>query len=94
LLFHFARYRHARTERLAFVDQVLAGHSNRDRLQTLKSSRRFEMRALLAAMQRGIALGAVGFEVYTLWKGRRAAIASRRGDSLHQAGEAGPGNVD
>jgi hypothetical protein len=52
------------------------------------------MRALFAAMQFGIALGASAGEVDAGGKRRGAIEASRRGYVLHQARQPGTGYVD
>src|SRR5258708_6454748 len=58
-----ARDGHARLEQLALVGLVLQHDPYWDRLEALKARRRLEVRALLAAVERGVALRAVAFPV-------------------------------
>jgi len=58
-----ARHRDARPEQLAFVGLILEHDPYGDGFQALKASGRLEIRALLAAMQRGAALGTVAAKV-------------------------------
>jgi hypothetical protein len=50
--------------------------------------------ALLAAMQRGITFRASPLKVGPRWKRSRAIVTARGGNTLHQAGEAGPGYLN
>jgi len=52
-----ASHGNARLEQLAFIGLVLGRDSHRHRLQALKPCGRLEIRALLAAMERGPDLG-------------------------------------
>src|SRR5258708_30865991 len=58
-----ARDSHTRLEQLALVGLVLRHDPYGDRLEALKARRRLEVRALLAAVERGVALRAVTFPV-------------------------------
>jgi len=55
--------REPRLEQLALIGEVLTGDANGNRLQALKSCRRLKVGALLAAMQRSIALGTRAAEI-------------------------------
>lgn len=52
------------------------------------------MRALLTAMQSGVALRAVAGEIDAVGEKRGAVVASGRGNGLHQAGKARAGHID
>ena len=65
----------------------------RDRFQALEPGGRLEVGALFAAMQRGIALRAIPAEVDAVSELRRAVVAARRGNRLHQPGKAWAGYV-
>ena len=54
---------YARFEKLAFIGLILASDAHLDRFEALKSSGWLEMGALLAAMKRSAALGAVAFPI-------------------------------
>ncbi len=60
----------------------------------LEARRRIEMHALLAAMQRGSAFGAVAPEVRIGRQRHGAAKAARSYDILYESGKLGPGNIE
>jgi hypothetical protein len=91
---HLSRHCDPWTKQFTLVDKVLARDASRDGLQTLKASGRFEMRALLAAVQRRIAFRAIRFEIDTRGQRGGAVEAPGRRHGLHQAREAGACDVD
>lgn len=86
-------YGHARREPLALVRLVLRCDPHRDRFQALEPRRGFEVRALLAAVERLSALGTVALEVRVGRQRRGTVITPGRDDRLHQARKPGPGDV-
>ncbi len=89
-----SRDSHTRLEQLACVGAVLRRNARRNRLQTLEACRRFEMRTLLAAMQRDMAFGTVRLPVSVGGQRSRAVIASRCGYRLHQPRQARSSDID
>jgi hypothetical protein len=69
----------------ALVGFVLQCNSHRNGLQALEPRGGFKVRALLAAMQLGVALGARAGEVYAGRQRGGAIKSSCRGHMLHQA---------
>src|SRR5579883_2907809 len=89
-----AGYGDARLKESAIVSRVFRRYAHRHRLQTLEARGRFEVRALLAAMQRNPALGTIPAPVNVGRKRGRAVVASRRGDGLHHARQARAGYIN
>jgi hypothetical protein len=79
-----ASHSDARLEHLAIVGLVFYGDTYWYRFQALKASGRFEMGALLTAMQRGAAFGAFAFPIGVGRKRGGAVEAARSDDILQQ----------
>src|ERR1039458_6402841 len=60
----FAGHRHPRHKRIALVGLVLHGDAHQDGLEALETHGWLEVGTLLAAVQPGVALGAVAAEVH------------------------------
>jgi hypothetical protein len=87
-------HRDAGLEEIAFVGLILYRDPHRHRLQALKASGRFEMCALLAAVQRSSALGTFTLPIDIGAKSRGTAETAGRHYVLEQTGEPGASNVD
>jgi hypothetical protein len=90
----FAGHGNTRGKEGALVGLVFVGKAHRDGFQALEAGGRLEVRALFAAMQFRVALGASAGEVRSRRKGCRAIETSGGGYVLHQTRQAGAGHVD
>jgi len=89
-----SRHGYARLEQRTLVGFVLHGDAHRDRLQALEARRGIEVRALLAAVQRGAAFRAVAAVIGSVGKLRGAVVATGGGHGLDQAGKPRAGYID
>jgi hypothetical protein len=89
-----ARHSNTRFEQVAFVGFILQRNPDRNGLQALKARGRFEVGALLAAVQSGSAFRAVAAEIGSAGKLRGAVIAPGRGNGLNQPREPRTGHID
>src|SRR5436190_18829087 len=83
-----ARDGHAGLEKLALVRLVLHNDPYWDRLEALEACGRLKVSALLAAMERGAALWAIGFPVNAFGQCRSAVVTARGRYVLNKAGKA------
>ena len=88
------RHRYAGPEQGAIVRLVLRRDACWDGFGALEPRGRLEVGALLAAVERCVALRALNREVGTGWKLGRAIEATRRRYRLHQPRQTRSGNVD
>jgi len=89
-----ARHRHSRLKQVAFVGLVLCWDPDRYRFQTLKTGGRLEIGTLLAAMQRGAALGTLALPIHARRQCRGTAETARRYYVLQEPRKARTSNVD
>jgi hypothetical protein len=87
------RHGDPRRERTAVVVLVLGGNANQNRLEALETGGGLEVRALLATVQRYVALRAVAREIDPFGEGRGAVITAGRSYVLDQTRQTGAGNV-
>src|ERR1039457_5943050 len=87
----FSRPGHPRHKRIALVDLVLHGDAHRDGLEALETHGWLKIGALFAAVQLGVALGAVASEADVGRKGCRTVVTPGRGDMLDETRQAGAG---
>jgi hypothetical protein len=87
------RHGYPRGEERALVQLVLYRQADRNRLETLKPGGGFEVSTLLATVQRDSAFRTWRVETCPRRQGRRATVAARRGDCLHQPWKAWSGNI-
>ena len=83
-----------RLEQRALIRLVLLGNASRDRLQALEPRGRFEVRALLAAMQGSTALRAGTLKIDVRKKGGGAVEAAGCRYRLHQPRQTRPCDID
>ena len=91
---HVARDGHTRIEELALVGLVFRRDADHNRFQALETRGRLKVGALLAAVQRGSALGALPLEVGSRAEKRGTVVAPGSSHSLHHARQPRPGNID
>jgi len=89
-----ARYGDTRFKQSAIVGLILDDNAHGDGLDALETRRRLKIRALLAAVQRGVALGAFRRKLGACQKSGGTIEAAGGGYGLHQAREARAGDIE
>jgi hypothetical protein len=89
-----ARHCNSRLKQRTFIGLVLNRDSRRNRFQALKTGGWLEIRALLAAVQRGAALGTLAFPIHARWQRSGTTETAGRHYVLQEPWKAGSGNVD
>jgi hypothetical protein len=89
-----ARHRDTRFEQRAIVGLILDHYTYRYRLHALKARRRLKVGTLLAAVERGMALGALGWKIRAGRQRGGTAVAASSRHRLYQARQTRAGHID